>query len=174
MQLKWNTTKQENPLRDTGGSPEGEITDPNDFVEHSSLVVAAKEGANALNSKYPGWLWAIQINAKGRVFHLFNHALHDQWGYLLHADDLEHGNARKAFIKAGGEILERFGLPRAGMNPQRLAAVPRDLRGRAIPIIDDLRHAAARKEMQKRKLIKAIEQGHVIQGADGSVLVGVN
>ena len=167
--LKWNTTTRPDPE----GAPEGAISDPRDFLEHSSLITVAKDGAAVLDKHFPGWLWAIQINAKGRVFHVFNHALHDQWGYLIRADEVEHGETRSVFLRAGGEILERFGLPRRGMDPQRLALLPRDLKGRCIPIINDLIHAAAKKEMKKRKIAEALGAGHYIQDVNGRVIVAI-
>lgn len=173
MGLKWNPTRPARP--DPEGAPEGEIVNPNDFLEHSSLVVVAKDGAETLNQHFPGHLWAIQINAKGRVFHVFNHALHDQWGYLIRADEVIHqGSIRRVFLKAGGEILERFGLKRGRLDPMAYAALPKDLKGRCIPIINDLEIAAAKKEMRKRRIVEAIKAGMIHQDSSGRVLVAVH
>ena len=169
--IKWNPTQSPNP--DPNGSPEGEILNPGEFLEHSSLVVVAKDGATVLQKHFPGWPWAIQINSKGRMINVFNHALHDTWGYTIRANEVEHGETRSVFLRAGGEILERFGLPRRGFDAAAYMALPRDPTNRCIPYINDLEHAQARKAMKKRKIVEAIKAGRVVTGADGKVFVAV-
>lgn len=170
--MKWNplpTAINPDPL----GEPEGEILDPKEFKNHSSLVTCAAEGGKALQKHYPGWAWAIQINQFGRMINVYNHALHKGWGYAIRADEIEHGNAYRAFVRAGGEILERFGLPRCPFNMESYMALPRDFTGQCIPILNDLDSPAAKKELRKRKLNEAITAGRIYTDSVGRVLVNV-
>jgi hypothetical protein len=168
--IKWN--------RDPAGEPEGEITHPDLFQNHASLVIVAKEGMKYLVAAYPGHMWAIQINQFGRMFNIFNHCFHDIWGYTIRADEVEHDVTRKRFITAGGELLERFGHPRGKFDIDVWAKLPKDAKGNTIPIINDLEHAAARSTMRKRnlaaKIDAAIEQGHCIVDAQGRTLVNIH
>ena len=168
--LKWNR-----PIRPDGvGEAEGEVDHPDEFDAHSSLRIVAKEGMNLLQLHYPGHLWAIQINVFGRMFNIFNHALHDMWGYTIRADEVEHEPTRRRFVTAGGELLERFGLRRGRFNIDEYARLRKDIRGRCIPILNDLEHAAAKKELRKRAIVEAIEQGNTIVDSRGRTLVHVH
>ncbi len=169
--FKWQKNRPVRP--DPVGEPEGEIDNPNEFDNHSSLVAVAKDGMNQLALHYPGHLWAIQINERGRMFNIFNHALHDQWGYTIRASEVVHQETRRAFIKAGGEILERFGLSRGRFKLHEYAALKKDPRGRCVPVhLSDLEIDAAKKEIRKRKIAEAIAAGRVAD-LNGQTIVGV-
>lgn len=168
--MKWNSTALSRV--DPTAEPEGEIFDPEKFDAHASLKLLAKDGMDVLQRKYPGWQWGLQINVRGRMVNVFNLTLHDTWGYTIRASEVEHDPTRHQFLVAGGEILERFGFPRGGIDWNRVAMMKRDARGRGIPILNDLEHAAARKELRKRKLDEALRLGHYML-VDGRVVVGV-
>lgn len=168
--LRWNP----NPNPDALAEPQGEISHPEEFQNHASLKIVAKDGMRILQKHYPGHMWAIQINERGRMFNVFNHALHDVWGYTIRADEVEHDPKRRKFLVAGGEILERFCLRPGKFDVHAYAALPKDIKGRCIPIIDDLEHQAARKEIRKRKLVAALEAQQYITDSNGRILVAVN
>jgi len=168
-ELKWNRS----PRPDGVGEPEGEIHNPNDFDNHASLVIVAKEGMKYLTMSYPGHMWAIQINEFGRMFNIFNHCFHSVWGYTIRADEVEHDITRMRFITAGGELLERFGHPRGKFDVDVWARLPKDVRGDTIPIINDLEHAAARKELKKRRIAEAIASGNAFVDSQGRTLVRI-
>jgi hypothetical protein len=155
--LKFNPTKH----RDALAEPEGEIDNAEDFDVHASLKILAKDGMAVLHERFPGWRWAIQINEFGRMMNLFNLDLHDTWGYTIRIMEIEHDPSRKIFVKAGTEILERFGMRAAGIDYAALSAMKRDPRGRGIPYLTDLDHAAARKAKRKRKIDEAISAGRI-------------
>lgn len=171
--IKWNPIVSKSINPDPLGEPEGEILDPKAYQNHSSLVTCATEIGTALNRKYPGWAWAIQINEKGRMINIFNHALHRDWGYTIRADEIEHGNAYKIAVKGGGEILERFGQPRGPFDMAKYVAMEKDFTGQGIPILNDLEHAQARRVLKKRKLDEAIRAGRVWEDSTGRVIVNV-
>lgn len=173
--IKWNASpRPDGPA----GEPEGEITHPDNFDNHASLVIVAKEGMKYLVAAYPGHMWAFQINQFGRMFNIFNHCFHDVWGYTIRADEVEHDITRRRFITAGGELLERFGHPRGKFDVELWATMPKDLRGNCLPILSDLEHAYARKVLRKRaldaKIDEAIRTGHYIVDAQGRTLVNVH
>lgn len=156
--LKWNPRPQ---LRDKHAEPEGEIAHPEMFHNHASLKIMAKDAMAVLHKHYPGWTWAIQINQFGGMMNVFCAELHDTWAYSLRICDFEHDPTRHVFIVAGGEILERFGFKAGAIDYARLALMPRDPRGRGIPILSDLEHASAKRAKKKRKIAEAIKAGRV-------------
>lgn len=182
--MKWNNQPARYNIsagkqRDAEGSVEGTIDHPDQFSAHSSLVTMAKEGMVKLRQLYPGWNWAIQINEKGHVMHVFNLMLHDTWGYLIRHVEFEHEPSRDVFMRAGGEILERFGQKRGRFDYGRYMAWPRDLRGKLVPLLQGTRDAGSIKEMKKRdlndRIAKAARDGtlHTHVDANGRVCVGL-
>jgi len=95
------------------------------------------------------------------------------WGYTIRADEVEHDITRMRFITAGGELLERFGHPRGKFDVDVWARLPKDVRGDTIPIINDLEHAAARKELKKRRIAEAIASGNAFVDSQGRTLVRI-
>jgi hypothetical protein len=53
----------------------------------------------------PGW-WGVQI--AGSCINIWNTLLSGHWGYVIHSANL----SPEKVVRAGGEILERFGVPR--------------------------------------------------------------
>jgi hypothetical protein len=156
--LKWNPRPT---VRDRIGEAEGEINNAEKFDVKAGLKILAKDGMALLQQHYPGWTWAIQINQFGRMMNIFCLELHLTWGYTIRIMEAEHDPTRAIFIKAGGEILERFKMPRAGIDYARLMLMKRDSRGQGIPILSDLEHAAAKKAKKKHKIADAIAAGRV-------------
>ena len=70
----------------------------------------AKAVGDALQAVYPGHLWTVSVD--GGCVVVRNMALEGQWGFVLHAHRLVNEDMRKAVIKAGGELLERFNVSR--------------------------------------------------------------
>ena len=61
----------------------------------------AKNVAEKLEEKYPGWLWAVHV--MDGVIGVKSMRLSGQWGFILHADKID--NDYKVVVHAGGEIL---------------------------------------------------------------------
>lgn len=84
-------------------------------------VGLARDAANMLNKHYPGFLWAVNVNADptGGVMQIKNYTVSYKYGYTLHLTKLD-VNMKKV-MRAGGEILERARLARgknAGWDPE--------------------------------------------------------
>ncbi len=72
----------------------------------------AKNVAEKLEEKYPGWLWAV--NVMDGVLSVKSMRLSGNWGFVLHTDKID--NDYKMVVMAGGEILERFRQKRGEFN----------------------------------------------------------
>ena len=72
----------------------------------------AKNVAEKLEEKYPGWLWAVHV--MDGVVGVKSMRLSGQWGFILHADKID--NDYKSVVNAGGEILERYRQNRGKFN----------------------------------------------------------
>ena len=72
----------------------------------------AKNIAEHLEKKYPGWLWAVHVMDGVAVVKSMR--LSGNWGFVLHEDKID--NDYKAVTRAGGEILERYKQSTNGFN----------------------------------------------------------
>ena len=83
------------------------------FVAQEHTV--AKNVAEHLEKKYPGWLWAVHV--MDGVVVVKSMRLSGNWGFVLHEDKID--NDYKAVTRAGGEILERYRQTTNGFNQDR-------------------------------------------------------
>jgi hypothetical protein len=79
-----------------------EIEKNEDFDIHDYTL--AKNVAEHLEKKYPGWLWAVHV--MDGVVGVKSMRLSGNWGFILHEDKIDKNY--KVVTNAGGEILERF------------------------------------------------------------------
>jgi hypothetical protein len=71
----------------------------------------AKEVAETLNQKYPGHLWAVSV--QGGVLVVKNLAISTFYGFIIkHHDSYSASDLARTACEAGGELLERAGMPR--------------------------------------------------------------
>ena len=63
--------------------------------------ILAKNVAEVLDKKYPGWLWAV--NVMDGVVTVKSMLLSGNWGFVMHSDKID--NDYKTVMRAGGEIL---------------------------------------------------------------------
>jgi hypothetical protein len=80
-----------------------------------SDYTTAKNVAEHLEKKYPGWLWAV--NTMDGVVTVKSMLLSGNWGFVLHEDKID--NDYKSVTLAGGEILERYKQHRSKFNQDR-------------------------------------------------------
>lgn len=94
-------------------------------------LIFAKEMAEALHQAYPNHLWAVTCDGVQGVATIRNLALSGLWGYRLLLPKIYSMSQFKAkVLRAGGEILERFGQRRGTANDDHLAALSLDFSGR--------------------------------------------
>ena len=80
------------------------------FVAQEHTI--AKNVAEHLEKKYPGWLWAVHV--MDGVVGVKSMRLSGNWGFILHEDKID--NDYKSVTIAGGEILERYRQSTNGFN----------------------------------------------------------
>jgi len=81
-------------------------------TEHMQDMNMAKDIAETLFEKYPGYLWGVTVQGGVAVIKCLN--VSSNYGFVLKyaaiKDDA--GVRKKEVLRAGGEILERAGLKR--------------------------------------------------------------
>jgi hypothetical protein len=82
----------------------------------------AKNVAEHLEKKYPGWLWAVHVMDGVAVVKSMR--LSGNWGFVLHEDKID--NDYKAVTRAGGEILERYRQSTNGFNQTKYSDLVMD------------------------------------------------
>ena len=77
----------------------------------------ASEVARVLRDAYPGWSWAVHCDSRTGIATIENWDLSERFGFVLHMDKLTGAQeVKRAAILAGGEFLERHGLPATKAN----------------------------------------------------------
>lgn len=81
-------------------------------TEHLQDMNMAKDIAETLFEKYPGYMWAVNVTGGVAVIKCLN--VSANYGYVLHYSDIKDdaGSRKKQVIHAGGEILERASMKR--------------------------------------------------------------
>lgn len=99
-------------------------TEVNDFL-------MAKQVCDRLNSHYPGHLWAVNVDGGTRgVINIRNFLLSPLWGYVIRLPDVYSASwLDREVVRAGGEILERFGLRRGRLDEAQYAQLPTNFAG---------------------------------------------
>ena len=148
------------------GEAEGVIGRPDQFDKsyHASTVILVKDIAGVLCNLYPDWAWAVQPQEFGQVINVFCLQLHTEFGYTIRMADIMNDPRRREAVKAGHEILRRFGMPNR-FNAVKVAEMPRDMRGQGIPDISDF---ADKKMIRDTEIARKRDSGEwQIVEADG-------
>lgn len=147
------------PKKDPYADPEGIVTSPNDLQCRASTVILVKQCADLLERHYPGWLWAVQPDERGGVINIRSLRLSGLWGYILHTKNIQHDPQLKLVLKAGGEILERFGQKRGPYDYQRWQAQKNKFGLKDFDISD--KDAKIRKRRNDDDFTDAIKSGRL-------------
>jgi len=87
--------------------------------------------AEALHIVYPGYLW--QVGMIGDVVYVQNLNLSKKQGFKVPVHDIDPEG--RVLMRAGGELLERYGCKRAGgRDEKQLRTLKRDIRGDALQV----------------------------------------
>jgi hypothetical protein len=96
-------------------------------------LILAKEMADALHAHYPGHMWAVTVQGAQGVADIRNFGLSGRYGYRLRlVDNYSFSDYKARVIRAGGEILERYRVPRGQACQDILAALPTTFAGATI------------------------------------------
>lgn len=84
-----------------------------------------KQVGDALEAHYPGWMWMIAAPKKQGVVIIKSGYMDPRHGFVLRLPEVYSASelVRQA-IRAGGELLERTGMPRSRFDAAREQAAP--------------------------------------------------
>lgn len=99
-------------IRSTGLGFCGAAYDPGIQVDPRDAILAGQV-AEMLTKHYPGHPWAVTADHKGGVIVIKNLGFSFTYGYVLKIADDDGPRLHVEIMRAGGEILERFRVPRA-------------------------------------------------------------
>lgn len=88
----------------------------------------ARAIAAGLEVRYPGHCWRIDVRCSQRVVHLNHMLLSGRYGMVVPIQRQTCADLAAEVIRAGGELLERYGLARGALDDDKWAALPRDYR----------------------------------------------
>ncbi len=90
--------------------------------------VLAKNVCDTLRKHYPGHWWKVNVEEKQGVVYIFHMILSPIYGYVVHIKDI--GPDHKVIVRAGGHVLEAFGMSRGKASREAVRNMPRDFTGR--------------------------------------------
>jgi hypothetical protein len=98
-------------------------------MESATAAHHAKLIGDCLETAYPGWMWFVEV--KGGIATIKSMHADAKFGFVLHlltgfysASDL-----KRQALRAGGELLERLGMPRRRADWDRMNDCRQDARG---------------------------------------------
>lgn len=80
----------------------------------------AKDVADHLLKHYPGYLWFVNCSVKAGVVTILCGDFYSNYGYKILLKDIENDPSMKVVMRAGGEILDRYGLRRGAKTESSL------------------------------------------------------
>jgi hypothetical protein len=102
-------------------------------MRQASMDMAVeKRILETLHKHYPDYPWGVKVR-KGRAS-IKNMATSGEEGYAINFDthDFSASNLDAAIVRAGGEVLERFGLRRGVMDGIQVAELKNDRFGKVL------------------------------------------
>lgn len=145
--------------KDKHGDPEGIVTNPKALDMSAASVLLAKRIGDTLESLYPGWLWAIEVDERGGVTTIRSLRLSGRWGWLVKTVDIQDDPRLKLIVKGAGEILERFGQPRGRYDYARWADSQKRMGLTAFDVSD--KSLRVRRAARDQQLTQAVKEGRV-------------
>lgn len=97
--------------------------------------VMAKNMAEMLHRHYPGHLWAVTCDGDKGIATIRNLMLSGDWGFILKLPLIYSASEwDKRVIMAGGEVLERYRIARAGAERtmDQMLSASKDFSGRIL------------------------------------------
>lgn len=103
----------------------GFVLDTGSSTRELADMALAGRIAEVLERCYPGHSWAVHADSSQGIAWVKNLRLSDRFGFVLMLRDLKYQReiASNA-MEAGGNLLERFGLPRGRFRQSEYDALP--------------------------------------------------
>lgn len=90
-----------------------EVSEDGSHEEYAAADIAlARRVSEMLQLHYDGHFWAVHASHKQGVVFITIPLLLGNWKYLIKIANLKSDPGMRSVVKAGGEILERFRIPR--------------------------------------------------------------
>ena len=102
-------------------------------------LVMAKHMADTLHQHYPGHLWAVTCDGDKGIATIRNLMLSGDWGFILKLPAIYSASEwDKRVLRAGGEVLERYRISRAGAERtmDQMLSANKDFSGRLLKDLD--------------------------------------
>ncbi len=163
-------------IRDEGASPEGVVDNPNDLLVSASTEILVRDIIDSLLKRYPGFIWAIQPDERGGIFNIFCTNFSSKWGYTIKIADIQHDAKRVEAMRAGGEILRRFGYPadKYDLSLDRAYVRRRPGSNEAIPNLTGVKSANVKQQTQAEVELAIVEgRAEVVTRPDGTQVIQV-
>jgi len=92
-------------------------------------MCVCKQVGDELERHYPGWQWLITVPPKGGVVQIRSMHMEARYGFVLKLGaSYSASHLAKEAVRAGGELLERTGMPRSRFDYDRqMAAANKNL-----------------------------------------------
>jgi len=98
---------------------------PEDFTPPDAKdQTLAQNIAAVLYKKYPGHLWAVNVDGHNGVAQIMNLALSGRWGFMIKIREID--TEYKSIMRAGGELLERYKLKRCRLDHDEYLLLEKD------------------------------------------------
>jgi len=88
-------------------------------------VDMARAIGDKLTEHYPGHPWFVEVDSIGGLVHISIPVLMHNWRFNLKLRELASDPGLKLVVKAGGEILERWQVPRSRIDVAAFSAAMR-------------------------------------------------
>lgn len=98
-------------------------------VTANDLMVAG-DISRELQRHYPGWNWGVDVNVRKGLIDIKCMDIDARFGYTIRVTGLYSWDSLRDKVKlAGGEILERYNMPRSRMDLDTWRSAPSDFTG---------------------------------------------
>lgn len=79
-----------------------------------------KQVGDELERAYPGWSWMVTVPPKGGVVQIRSMHMNPRYGFVVKlTQNYSASHLAKEAMRAGGELLERTGMPRSRYDYER-------------------------------------------------------
>lgn len=111
------------------------MTDP-DMVQKAASQILCKNALDTLYKKYPGYMWMVMVDDVAGIMNIECLNASGRFGFTLHMKNIVHdaGVLNKRVMRAGGELLERYGLSRNRAKADEIHNMKRDFKREAIQV----------------------------------------